>query len=635
MFKRIISLLCVCILCLIVMFSPPIHYPEENNSRTAVIVVDEPLSPDQDSVDTIAENGTNTTETAPSEKISRHSDPVTTQKEPTELKSKTKDQTENTPFNLVTESHEKSGSDTEKTAESSQTAPNDESSHDASLHRYPTAAPTAGASTTPLPVRSSTETPAPTAVPSLVTSLSDDSAENSTSGHTQTCNSSELSTTSPNTGTSQKDYSSQQSLSAIITDPLQSSSKDDSETAPGLISPDDKLVQTNATFVFENTPIELSNPVYIVNCRYYLPIAEMIGEMGGSFEYFPEKKTFRLSLHQKDIEISGNSFTSGQSTHRLFCGVNSINNVEYISLIDVVRMFDWIADWDVPNETVNIFKKRGTIEKKPQKKGDKTALIRLEDFSAGEYYRHSPEELAKIRIVVDYLESCNIPYYVAWVPRYMDPQKNIDMDPLSNYSTYNICFIYTLDYMVWHSGYIGLHGYTHQHGTEQSLKGNESGSGINDQPGQMRKIIEKAIHTAQKLGIHCTFFEFPHYAATSEQLETAEEYFEYIYEPRPGTYHKTVLEIQKPGRTVKYIPTPLDYINSKYDVDKMLEKIDNLPPDVLASFFFHPVLEYETIELFKESDGYPSYKYDTRSILHRVIEHLQKRGYEFRTIDSL
>ncbi len=552
MCKRILSVVCLCILCFVAMFLPPNRYPGESDTRAAALIIDETLSPVKAYDSAASESAAGTTEAIPSERTSKQSDPTVTLKDnPTVSKENVKNQPGNPADPSLSITPEESGSETIKPPDSSQIA------------------------------------------------------------------------------------SSPQPSPASVSDPLQMTSGHDSAIPSGLQSPDDGKVQANAAFVFESTPIVFSNPVYIINCRYYLPLADMLGALGGNLEHMADRNILRLSLHQKEVEINGNSFSSGQDIRRLFCGLNNINDVVYISLIDMVRMFDWITDWDVPNETVYLFKKRNTIEQKPQKKGEKTALLRLEDFSAGEFYRHSPEQLAKIRVIADYLESSGIPYYVAWVPRYMDPPNKIDMDPLTNFSTYNICFIYTLDYMVWHSGYIGLHGYTHQHGMEQSLWGNESGSGINDEPGQMRKRIEMAINTANKLGIHYTFFEFPHYATTPEQQEIAEEYFDYIYEPRPGTYHDNILEIQKTGRCVKYIPTPLDYINSKYDVDKMLEKISSLKPDALASFFFHTVLEYESIELTRESDGYPTYKYDAGSILHRVVEHLWKNGYEFRTIDSL
>lgn len=589
MCKRILSVVCLCILCFVAMFLPPIHYPGESDSRAAALIINETLSPDKASGSAASESAAKATDAVPLQQTPTQSNPTVTLKDkPTELKDNVKNQPGNAADPSLSISTEKSGSETKKTPDSSQIASSSE----------PTAViPAARHSLTTFSPETSTITPAAAPSPSAV--------------------------------------SPEPSPASSVSDPLQIDSNYNSVPPSGILSTDNRQVQANAAFIFENNPILFSNPVYIINCRYYLPLTDMLGALGGNLAHMADGNILRVSLHQKEVEISGNSFSSGQDTLRLFCGINSINDVIYISLIDMVRMFDWVTDWDVPDETVYIFKNRSVIERKTQKKGEKTALIRLEDFSAGENYRHSPEDLVKIRITVDYLESCGIPYYVAWVPRYMDPANNIDMDPLSNFSTYNICFIYTLDYMVWHSGYIGLHGYTHQHGIEQSLLGNESGSGINDKPGQMRKRIEMAINTANKLGIHYTFFEFPHYAATNEQLEIAEEYFDYIYEPRPGTHHVNVLEIKKPGRSVKYIPTPLDYINSKYDVDKMLEKISSLKPDTLASFFFHPVLEYESIELTKESDGYPTHKYDTGSILHRVVEHLEKNGYEFGSIDLL
>ncbi|MDD4295814.1 MAG: hypothetical protein PHC69_02515 [Ruminiclostridium sp.] len=71
------------------------------------------------------------------------------------------------------------------------------------------------------------------------------------------------------------------------------------------------------------------------------------------------------------------------------------------------------------------------------------------------------------------------------------------------------------------------------------------------------------------------------------------------------------------------------------ETDNMLRNVDNLDPETLASLFFHPALEYEYIKLGKEEDGYPTYEYDQNSVLHRVVQYMEGKGYTFKTIDKI
>ncbi len=391
----------------------------------------------------------------------------------------------------------------------------------------------------------------------------------------------------------------------------------------GSLQPENALyentLQADASFLFENFALSFTKPVYVINCRYYLPLAEFVTALEGTIEMTQNEITIKTESAERLIDLENNCYKAGDTTNRLYGYIYRIDDTVFVSLIDIVRMFDLKTDWNTDNSTVSIFYSRYSSERL-QKSGDgMDALLRLEDFAACEHYRHSVQGLEKIRAVADYLDGQSIPFYVAWVPRYKDPENGIDMDPLTNFSMYNICFIYTLDYLVWHGGYMGLHGYTHQHDTEQSLSGNEFGSSVNEEEEQIRNICEMAINTANQLNIPFTFFEFPHYAATKKQIEIVEEYFDCIYQPNPATYSKKAFIIKRGGRNIKYVPTPLGYINSIGETDNMLRNVDNLDPETLASLFFHPTLEYEYIKLGKEEDGYPTYEYDQNSVLHRVV----------------
>jgi len=166
----------------------------------------------------------------------------------------------------------------------------------------------------------------------------------------------------------------------------------------------------------------------------------------------------------------------------------------------------------------------------------------------------------------------------------------------------NADFVYTLDYMLDRDGLIGLHGYTHQYGNTVSIAGLEfhapydNGVNIPATEDYAQERINLAKEAAQTLDIPYAFFEAPHYGISGNQLKVAERNFDIIYEDYPGSPNQIV--VRKNGsKTTKYIPTPLDYVDGKNDVNRMINKVRDLKPNVLASFFVAPHLEFDSITL--------------------------------------
>lgn len=69
---------------------------------------------------------------------------------------------------------------------------------------------------------------------------------------------------------------------------------------------------------------------------------------------------------------------------------------------------------------------------------------------------------------------------------------------------------------------------------------------------------------------------------------------------------------------MNFIPTPLNYVNGVEDLNNMINKIGNLPEKSLASFFYHPNIEFEYIKIVKDKTGYSTYTYSEKSPLHIV-----------------
>ncbi|MDR3669031.1 MAG: DUF2334 domain-containing protein [Ignavibacteriaceae bacterium] len=334
-----------------------------------------------------------------------------------------------------------------------------------------------------------------------------------------------------------------------------------------------------------------------------------------------------------------NDYLNNDQVYHLKKKILITGDVVYLSIFDFHKLFNLTVDWDTKAKTLAFYYDRDNPAKQARPAAGKPALIRFEDVSAMNYAL--PESMEKLRIVSDYLYAENIPFHVAWVPRYIDPRPSsrADIDISKQYSMANADFVYTLDYMLDRDGLIGLHGYTHQYGNTVSIEGLEFhapfGNGVNipDTEKYAQDRINLAKDVAQNLDIPYAFFEAPHYGIFGSQLMVAEKNFDIIYEDYPGSPNQIVVR-RNGNKTTKFIPTPLNYVDGKNDVNRMINKVRNLSPNVLASFFLAPNLEFDSISLSKDKDGYPSYTYGT-SVLHQLLKVFQENGYRFVKITEL
>lgn len=401
------------------------------------------------------------------------------------------------------------------------------------------------------------------------------------------------------------------------------------------------LEKDNIKLGFEGKILNLVLPIYIEKNRYYIPLTEIVEKLGGTSKTEENMLTLELNNNLIKIDVKANTFSQGDKTQRLKRNIVFSNDFCYVSLIDLCRIFNLKTDWNIDTKTISLFLNKDKFEAVESPASEKTALIRLEDIAAGQRYSNS-ETLEKLRIISDYLYSQSVPFHVAWVPRYIDPTQNpkVDNDPSKQNNMFNSDFIFTLDYFEYRNGIIGLHGYTHQFGNTVSIDGNEFHRNQRDRipstDAYTQERINLAIASAKTLDIPYGFFEVPHYAADANVLRIMEKNFDCLYQPYDGNSKSSKLMIKKLGdRTIKYIPTPLDYIDGKNDTDNMIRKINTLKPGLLASFFYHPSIEFEDIKLSKDNTGYPSYTYSPDSTLHRIIKASKEKGYKFKTINEV
>jgi hypothetical protein len=400
-----------------------------------------------------------------------------------------------------------------------------------------------------------------------------------------------------------------------------------------------QMTKDSLNIKFEGKNLNLTQSIYINENRYYLPLNELISKVNGKCSIEGKTILIEVSNLKRTINTDTNSFNKDGNQIKLRMNIIMNNGYIYISMIDFCRLLNLKTDWDIEHNVVSFYFNRDKLIRKVSSSSGKPALIRIEDISAGHLY-NQPEALEKLRIITDYLYSENVPFHVAWVPRFIDPRPSsfMDNDLSQQNSMLNADFVYTLDYMIDKNGLIGLHGYTHQYGNTVSLCGTEfhlqANDGIPETDLYVQDRINLAINTANKLDIPYSFFEVPHYTIAADELKVLENNFSILYESYPGEPNK-IVDLINGDHNTRYIPTPLDYVNGKDDISGMIQRINNLEDGTLASFYYHPLLEFSEIQVSKESDGYPLYTYNQTSILHQLIQFFNEKGYKFITITDI
>ena len=313
----------------------------------------------------------------------------------------------------------------------------------------------------------------------------------------------------------------------------------------------------------------------------------------------------------------------------------------YISLADADRLFDVFAQFN-DSGTVALF--RGHYDFKPvsEKSSEETkaAYIRLEDITAdcgaGERFTH--EKLEKLRVFGKYLGFISEGYYIAWIPKYVNPAANIVNDISKDLSFYNTDFVYTMDVLVDRGGRVGLHGLTHQRGDQISADGWEFDADAKLSAEEAGARMDEAIGICRAMGWDYHFFEFPHYGATGVAINEANKRFEVVYQQSPYAKEKGFVDGHKmeDGRTVWYVPTPADCLESEYGGDALINRMKRADSrGQVQSIFFHPI--HDSRFMLISSDLYDrTYKIDEEhSILRKVAVYLDEAGEGFKPFDFM
>lgn len=397
--------------------------------------------------------------------------------------------------------------------------------------------------------------------------------------------------------------------------------------------------EDNIKINLNGTIQDLSLPTYLDKNRYLIPISEIIKNNNGKLEL--EEDSMNIDFENQNIKVNlkDNTWTntSKENQENIKFKVNPIieADVVYMSLIDIANMFDFKSRWYAKDKLVKLYTNKDMLDVKPYKgKGNQKGIIRFEDVkSTGTGSEYDSHYLETIRVMGRYLGKKNIPYHIAWIPRYVDPGKNIDSDPSKENSFANAELVYTLDFAASHKGEIGLHGYTHQIGKTVSGEGFEFGK-YNPSVEDLNTRVDKAIQIAKDLNIKINFFEAPHYTINKEQNEALEKNFKYIFNDYDENKHQSKPLKSPTGSGSYYVPTPLYYIeNGKEDV--MLKKIQKMPSNTFAGMFYHPFLEMKLLDFKDGQDGYPESNYKKPSTIQQVIDEFEKRDISIISIEQV
>ncbi|WP_276352345.1 DUF2334 domain-containing protein [Cohnella caldifontis] len=282
------------------------------------------------------------------------------------------------------------------------------------------------------------------------------------------------------------------------------------------------------------------------------------------------------------------------------------------------------------------------------------ALLRLEDIGPGGYYE-SAENGAKLLVVASRLKTSGIPFQAAVIPRFVDPGRRYDRSIADLADPEAARFVHLLHGLVRCGASLGMHGYTHQYGHSVSGEGNEFAdascrqdcppddppSALADPAAFRQSYAFGRFHSAltafRAAGLRAEWFESPHYVASEVQRRILDACSGVIHETNPDFPESRRVTL-RPSLSARgwtaYVPTPLGYVGGSSvdrDVDRILHAASEYGEEELASFFYHPFLEFPYIR--RDSGG--RWRYGANSPLHRLTGGFGRLGRRFVSIREL
>ena len=259
-----------------------------------------------------------------------------------------------------------------------------------------------------------------------------------------------------------------------------------------------------------------------------------------------------------------------------------------------------IAGNEIPVEIPEIFADNSNSnEQENSSWNGHYALIRFEDVNPS-------TDLVALNDCIKLLQSKNIPFSIALIPIYKNPEKNITIYLREKPELVQI--------IKDSNATVVLHGCTHQYDGETG-DDFEFWDEILNQPIPQNNTeyatskIERALEELNQCNLSSQIWETPHYKSNYEIAKSVSQYFSVIYEGYNDKLTKNEF-----GQIV--VPANLDYVRGEEPIISSFEIIRNAEQiacgndsDAVASFFYHP---------FLGSD-----------YLRTIIGGLNKQGYRF------
>ncbi|WP_459476531.1 DUF2334 domain-containing protein [Clostridium saccharoperbutylacetonicum] len=368
-------------------------------------------------------------------------------------------------------------------------------------------------------------------------------------------------------------------------------------------------------------------PMLLKSQRYYIPLDFICSKL--NFTLKAQDGGFIISNKNNNISLTEKSYTNNSVTKNLRGNLINKDGTNYISISDIEEIFNLIAVFDFKNNNISLLNNTvNAPEPASISYSNKVALIRLEDFGCGGNY-FVDQNQAKIKCMANLIYSQGMKFHVSWIPRFKDPDNNIDNDLLTNNNIENVGFVNLLDYLIDKGAEIGLHGYTHQHDDEKSGPGNELTKDVNNTVPEVQALIENGIDTASALNIPISYFESPHYGETDLQKKVIENYFQFIYEP----FDSTKSNVYDSDDHHLFVPTPLGYVHNS-DPAPIINGLNDENPNILHSLYYHPFLELKYID-FNTNNNKLNIIYNENSPLQQIVKTLKSDNYTTLHIDEL
>lgn len=320
---------------------------------------------------------------------------------------------------------------------------------------------------------------------------------------------------------------------------------------------------------------------------------EYLGKTNNIVSVNYKGKSYNLDEHYlfnlvKSTDVNNKVVGSIDDTLNKYPYIINDKNLFYVSKLDLDGVLFYIF-CDSLNDIFNI------------KKFDKGSIfVRVEDVHA---FR-DPKNLIDI---ADYLSNKNIPFAIALIPAYVNPQ-NHKITTLSESPE----VVKALKYMQDKGGTVILHGYTHQYKKEEVTgEGYEFWDGERDAPlkENMEVFVKDRVLSGLRIcienGIYPLAFEAPHYAIESEGYKELKKYFStYVGQHQnndkkfsTNTYPYIIRDTEEFNI---FIPENLGYIDPEdnftfQDIKEKLDKV-SIVRGFSGGFFFHSYLDIKYLE---------------------------------------